>query len=61
MWSGDIILMHDIFETSVTAALACVDRLMAQGYYFVTVEELFALRGEVPQEGGVYLSLPPKT
>ena len=42
---GDIILMHDIFETSVTAALACVDRLMAQGYYFVTVEELFALRG----------------
>ena len=32
---GDIILMHDIFETSVTAALACVDRLMAQGYYFV--------------------------
>lgn len=58
---GDIILMHDIFETSVTAALACVDRLMAQGYYFVTVEELFALRGEVPQEGGVYLSLPPKT
>lgn len=55
------ILMHDIFETSVTAALACVDRLMAQGYYFVTVEELFALRGEVPQEGGVYLSLPPKT
>ena len=58
---GDIILMHDIFETSVTAALACVDRLMAQGYYFVTVEELFARRGEVPQEGGVYLSLPPKT
>ncbi len=57
---GDIILMHDIFETSVTAALACVDRLMAQGYYFVTVEELFALRGEVPQEGGVYLSLPPR-
>ena len=57
---GDIILMHDIFETSVTAALACVDRLMAQGYYFVTVEELFALRGEVPQEGRVYLSLPPR-
>ena len=31
------------------------------GGYDATVEELFALRGEVPQEGGVYLSLPPKT
>lgn len=56
---GDIILMHDIYDTSVTAALACVDRLMAEGYYFVTVEELFALRGEIPQEGQVYSSLPP--
>lgn len=56
---GDIILMHDIFGTSVTAALSCVDRLMAEGYYFVTVEELFALRGVTPQEGEVYTSLPP--
>lgn len=55
---GDIILMHDIFDTSVTAALTCVDRLMEEGYYFVTVEELFALRGETPQEGQVYSSLP---
>ena len=27
---GDIILMHDIFDTSVTAALAAVDQLLAQ-------------------------------
>lgn len=38
--SGDIILMHDIFHTSVEAALRIVDDLKQQGYEFVTVEEL---------------------
>lgn len=38
--SGDIILMHDIFETSVEAALRIVDDLQKQGYEFVTVDEL---------------------
>ena len=37
---GDIILMHDIFQTSVDAALALVDDLQKQGYEFVTVDEL---------------------
>ena len=37
---GDIILMHDIFSTSVDAALQIVDELQARGYTFVTVEEL---------------------
>lgn len=56
---GDIILMHDIFDSSVTAALAAVDQLLAQGYRLVTVEELFAQRGQDPQPGAVYCSLPP--
>lgn len=38
--NGDIILMHDIFPTSVEAALRIVDDLQKQGYEFVTVEEL---------------------
>lgn len=38
--NGDIILMHDIFPTSVEAALELVDILQEQGYQFVTVEEL---------------------
>ena len=38
--SGDIVLMHDIFPTSVEAALQLVDHLSRQGYQFVTVEEL---------------------
>lgn len=37
---GDIILMHDIFPTSVQAALELVDTLGGQGYTFVTVDEL---------------------
>lgn len=37
---GDIILMHDYYATSVTAALQVVDALQAEGYTFVTVEEI---------------------
>ncbi len=38
--SGDIILMHDIFPASVDAALQIIDQLQAEGYTFVTVDEL---------------------
>lgn len=38
---GSIILLHDIYETSVDAALRIVDKLQAEGYVFVTVDELF--------------------
>ncbi len=37
---NDIILMHDYYDSSVTAALLVVDELTKQGYVFVTVEEL---------------------
>ena len=36
----DIILMHDGYETSVTAAIEIIDTLKKQGYEFVTVDEL---------------------
>lgn len=35
-----IILMHDEYKTTVTAALQIVDELQKEGYEFVTVEEL---------------------
>ena len=38
--SGDIILMHDGFSTSVEAALRIIDNLLLRGYTFVTVDEL---------------------
>ncbi len=37
---NDIILMHDYYETTITAALKVVDELTEQGYTFVTVEEI---------------------
>ena len=56
---GSIILLHDIYEASVETALRAVDELMAKGYKFVTVEELFALRGMTPENGVEYRRLPP--
>ena len=37
---GDIILLHDIYQTSVEAALRVVDELHERGFLFGTVEEL---------------------
>lgn len=37
---NSVILMHDCYESTVTAALAAVDELTAQGYSFVTVDEI---------------------
>lgn len=53
---GDIILLHDIYSTSVDAALQIVDTLEEQGYWLVTVEELLILGGIQPQEGVLYRS-----
>lgn len=37
---GDIILLHDIFETSVEAAFKIIDELQDKGYTFVTIDQL---------------------
>ena len=58
--SGDVVLLHDFYPTSVEAALEIVDRLAAEGYTFVTVEQLFRINGVAPQAGVLYAS-PEKT
>lgn len=58
--SGDIVLLHDFYATSVDAALEIVDRLQAEGFIFVTVEELFRIQGVTPQAGVLYAK-PGKT
>jgi len=45
---GAIILLHDIYESSVDAAIAMMDKLIADGYRIVTVTELLDTR-----KGGV--------
>lgn len=37
---NDIILLHDCYDSSVKAALKIIDQLTAEGYEFVTVDEL---------------------
>ncbi len=37
---GSVILLHDVYDTSVEAALEVIDTLMAEGYNFVTVDEM---------------------
>lgn len=56
---GDIILLHDLFPTSVQAALRIVDALLAKGYCFVTVEQLMAERGAAPETGQYCRKFPP--
>jgi peptidoglycan/xylan/chitin deacetylase (PgdA/CDA1 family) len=53
------VLLHDIYDTSVDAALAVVDALEEEGYLFVTVEELLALNGVEPQPGVLYRTGSP--
>jgi peptidoglycan/xylan/chitin deacetylase (PgdA/CDA1 family) len=57
---GDIILMHDIYQSSVDAALDVVDILLDRGYCFTTVEQLMELRGIEPEKGVLYTCLPPE-
>ena len=53
---GDIVLLHDFYPSSVEAALQIIDRLQPEGYVFVTVEELFRIKGIVPEAGTLYAS-----
>lgn len=51
---NSIILLHDIYPTSVDAALKVVDELQKEGYWFVTVEELLWINGLQPEAGRLY-------
>ena len=45
---GDIILLHDIYETTVEGTRLTIQRLKAEGYTFVTVETLIKAKyGEI--------------
>ena len=55
---GDVVLMHDMSDSSVTAALEIVDQLKARGYELVTVSELAAIRNVKIKPGKVYQHFP---
>ena len=56
---GDIILLHDLYPSSASAALRIVDRLQERGFSFVTVEQLMELRGRPAEKGKVVRCVPP--
>ena len=51
---GDIILLHDMYPSSVQAALEIVDRLGERGFCFVTVEQLMACQEIAPEAGVIF-------
>lgn len=51
---GDIVLMHDIYESTAQAVEKVLPKLVRQGYQLVTVEELFAHKGLTLEAGKVY-------
>ena len=52
--SGDVILLHDMSESSVAAALSIIDRLKGQGFTFVTASQLAKITGTRLIPGQVY-------
>ena len=51
---GDIVLMHDIHQPSVEAALRIIPALIEEGYKLVTVSELAKAKGITLQDGKSY-------
>lgn len=56
---GSIVLMHDLYGTTVTAALNAIDTLKKQGFEFVTLNELQVRRGVTPTAGKIYFDVYP--
>ena len=49
-----VILMHDVYETSVEGAERIIKELLAAGFTFVTIDELVKTRGLNLEPGGYY-------
>ncbi|MCM1052927.1 MAG: polysaccharide deacetylase family protein [Ruminococcus sp.] len=54
---GAIILLHDLYETSVDGALLAMERLTKEGYAFVTIEEMAELKNTTFDKTTSYFSL----
>mgnify|MGYP000142096801 CR=1 FL=1 len=60
---GDVVLMHDLYPTSVQGALDAIDELQKRTdktYAFVTVSQLAAIHGITLEPGVVYNGLSDK-
>ncbi len=57
---GDVILLHDMSDSSVDAALTIVDILQARGFQFVTASELAKAKNCTPSPGSLYYHFRPQ-
>ncbi len=55
---GDIVLMHEIYESTYDGLKRAIGTLAAKGYQFVTVSELMQYRGIEPEQD-IYFSCYP--
>ena len=53
---GEIVLMHDLYKTTVDAACRAIPELIKNGYELVTVQELFRRKGVTLESGTLYTS-----
>ena len=54
--SGNIILVHEIHKTTVQGVKIAVDKLLAEGWKFVTVTDLLTCDGSKISNGTKYFS-----
>ncbi|MCL2839102.1 MAG: polysaccharide deacetylase family protein [Oscillospiraceae bacterium] len=52
--NGDIVLMHDVYASTIDAAVKAIDLLLEEGFIFVTVSELLINRYGALAPGNVY-------
>jgi peptidoglycan/xylan/chitin deacetylase (PgdA/CDA1 family) len=48
---GDIVLMHDIYDTTIDAAIELIPYLIGEGYQLVTISEFAEARGLTLENG----------
>lgn len=52
--NGDVILMHDIYESTAQAVEVLVPKLIDMGYQLVTISELVESQGDKLESGRTY-------
>lgn len=54
---GDIVLMHDLYDSTKDASLRVIPELVNKGYQLVTLSEMYELKGEELKAGERYTNI----
>ena len=54
---GNIVLLHDIYQSSVEGALLAMERLQKEGFAFVTIDEMAKLKNLTLDQTKSYFNL----